>query len=71
MTEPGFFDTLEAQLAPGLERVTARRRTRRRAAQRLAGAAVVALAAVGIGAFAVRNEPASAGVRVEQRDGLV
>lgn len=71
MTEPGFFDTLEAQLAPGFERVTARRRTRRRVAQRVAGAAVALLAAVGIGAFALQDEPASAGVRVEERNGLV
>lgn len=71
MSEPGFFDTLEAQLGPGLERVTQRRRTRRRVAQRVAGTVVAVLAAVGIGAFALRDEPAGAGVRVEQRDGLV
>ena len=71
MTERGFFDTLEAQLGAGFERVAQQRRARRRLAQRVGGAALAVLLAVGAGAIVLRDEPAAAGVRVEERDGLV
>jgi hypothetical protein len=68
---PGFFDTLEAQLGDGLDRVVQQRATRRRRLERAAGAAVVVVAVLVAGLVLTRDDRAGAGVVVEQRGGLV
>ncbi len=70
MSGQGFFDSLEAQLGTGLDRATARRRTRRHVLQR-AGASALALDAVDAVSVLLQDDAAEAGVSVERRDGLV
>lgn len=71
MSEPGFFGSLEGQLDDGFARTVARRTSRRRVLGRAAGATLGLLALVVVVAVVVDEEPAEAGVSVEQRGGLL
>jgi hypothetical protein len=71
MTTPGFFDSLERQLGDGFDRAGHRRASRRRLLQRAGGIAAGVLVLLTAFAFVSRDDPAAAGVSIEQRDGLV
>ena len=71
MSGQGFFDSLETQLGAGFDRAASRRTSRRRVAERAGGVALGLVALAVTMTIVLGEEPAEAGVTVEQRDGLV